>query len=59
MGLQKLAHGIDSSGKSIIILNKAKKIAKYFGKQIKKVNEKISRKTKDSKQYKYLKEVRK
>jgi putative transposase len=58
LGLKKLATGIDSDGKVIILHNKAKKVSKYFGKQIAKVSKQLSKKTKDSNQYKHLQNVR-
>ena len=57
-GLKSLATGIDSDGKVIVLHNKAKKKAKYFGKQIAKVSKQLSTKTKDSNQYKHLSNVR-
>jgi len=59
LGLKSLATGVDSDGKVIVLYNKAKKKAKYFGKQIAKVSKQLSTKTKDSNQYKHLEEVRK
>jgi putative transposase len=58
LGLKKLATGIDSDGKVIILHNKAKKVSKYFGKQIAKVSKQLSKKTKGSNKYKYLQNVR-
>jgi putative transposase len=58
LGLKSLATGIDNDGKVIILNNKAKKIAKYFGKQIAKVSKQLSIKTKDSNQHKHLSKVR-
>jgi len=58
LGLKKLGYGIDTKGNVVIINNKAKKKVKYFNKQIKKVNEKLSTKQKDSREHKRLSEVR-
>jgi len=59
LGLKSLATGVDSDGKVVVLYNKAKKISKYFGKQIATVSKKMSTKTKDSNQYKHLQQVRK
>lgn len=43
LGLSKLATGIDNKGNQIVVLNKSKKINKYFQKQIGKIQEKRSK----------------
>lgn len=60
LGLKRLATGVDSDGKVVELYNKAKKVAKYFGKQIAKVSSKISH-TKDGskRQQKLIKTRRK
>ena len=58
LGLKSLATGVDNDGQVIVLHNKAKKISKYFGKQIAKVSKKLSTKTKDSQQDIYLRKVR-
>lgn len=59
LGLKNLATGIDNLGDSIQLKNKAKKINKFFEKQIKKVNQKISKTIKYSNRNKKLKSIRK
>lgn len=58
LGLSKLATGVDSDGKVIIIPNRAKKISQHFGKQIAKVDEKISSKKEGSRRHKKLRQTR-
>ena len=58
LGLKSLATGIDSEGKVIVLHNKAKKKARYFGKQIAKVSKQLSSKVQDSNQHKHLSKVR-
>lgn len=48
LGLEKLATGIDSNGKVVIIKNKAKQISKYYSKIINEIKSKQSKKTKGS-----------
>lgn len=55
LGLKILCTGVDNEGKVVVIHNRAKKISKYYLKQIAKVQNKLSKKTKDSKKYKKLK----
>ena len=59
LGLKKLGTGVDNKGEQVIILNKTKKINKYYEKQIANVNKKMSTKTKGSNKYNKLKETRK
>lgn len=54
LGLKTLGTCIDNKGNVIVLLNKAKKISKYYLKQIAKVQSKLSNKTKGSKKYKEL-----
>ncbi len=58
LGLKTLATGIDSTGKVIHLKNEAKKIAKYFTKQIAKVSKKIDTKIKGSRRHKKLSKTR-
>jgi putative transposase len=51
LGLSKLGTGVDNKGNVIILNNKSRKIGKYFRKQIGKIQNKISNKTKGSKKY--------
>jgi putative transposase len=51
LGLSKLGTGVDNKGNVIILNNRSRKITKYFRKQIGKIQNKISKKTKDSKKY--------
>ena len=48
LGLSKLATGVDNKGNQIVVLNKSKKINKYFQKQIGKIQEKRSKTKKGS-----------
>lgn len=48
LGLSKLATGVDNKGNQIVVVNKSKKINKYFQKQIGKIQEKRSKKKKGS-----------
>lgn len=57
LGLKRLATGIDSDEQLIKIPNKAKKIDKYFGKQIAKIQKKKSKCQKGSKRYRYLSKI--
>jgi putative transposase len=59
LGLKTLATGVDNNGKVVVLRNKAKKIAKYFTKQIATVSSKLSATTKNSKRYKRLSKTRK
>ena len=58
LGLKTLATGIDSDGKIIVLRNTAKKIAKYFDKQIAKINKKLATKKKNSNQHQHLSQIR-
>jgi len=58
LGLKQLATGIDNTGKVVFLPNKAKKISQHFGKQIVKVDVKISSKIEGSSRYKRLRQVR-
>lgn len=58
LGLKSLATGIDNFGKVIVLPNKAKKISKYFEKQIAKVSSKIDVKRKYSKRQRRLRKIR-
>lgn len=57
LGLKNLGNCIDNKGNYIIIRNKAKKISKYYLKQISKVQSKLSKKKKNSINYNKLKLV--
>jgi putative transposase len=59
LGLTKLATGIDNTGKVIVLPNRAKKISQHFGKQISKVDQKISSKKEGSRRHKKFRQVRK
>jgi len=48
LGLSKLATGVDNKGNQIVVVNKSKKINKYFQKQIGKIQEKRSKTKKGS-----------
>ena len=54
LGLEKLATGVDSNGKVVIIKNKAKQISKYYSKIINEIKSKQSKKTKLSNKWKSL-----
>jgi IS605 OrfB family transposase len=58
LGLKRLATGVDNSGNQVIILNKSKKINKYFCKHIDKIKSKLSKKVKNSRSYKRLNNVK-
>lgn len=55
LGLKRLGTGIDNKGNEIVIINKSKKISKYYLKQISRIQNKLSNKEKNSKKYKKLK----
>lgn len=55
LGLKKLGTAVDNKGNVIILNNKAKKVSKYFLKQISKVQTKLSKKKKGSNKYNKLK----
>lgn len=57
LGLKRLGTGIDNKGNEIILENKSKKISKYYLKQIGKVQQKLSKKIKNSKKYNKLKKT--
>jgi transposase len=57
LGLKRLGTGIDNKGNQIIIVNKSKKISKYYLKQIGTIQNKLSQKQKNSKKYIKLKNV--
>jgi len=57
LGLSKLGTGVDNKGNVIILNNNSRKISKYFRKQIGKIQNKISKKTKGSKKYKKLRKT--
>lgn len=59
LGLKRLGTGVDNKGNEVVIINKSKKISKYYQKQINKLNSKISNKEKGSKKYKKLCKTRK
>lgn len=59
LGLSKLGTGIDNKGNVVILNNRSKKINQYFSKQINKVKSKLSKKTKGSKNYDKLNNVKK
>ena len=58
LGLKALAVGVDNTGKVIVLANKAKKISKYFMKQIANVSSKISKSKKYSRRNRRLRLVR-
>ena len=57
LGLKRLVTGIDNKVNEIILENKSKKISKYYNKQISKVQQKLSKKIKNSKKYNKLKKT--
>jgi putative transposase len=59
LGLKTLASCVDNKGNVILVHNKAKKINKYFAKQINKIKSKLSKKTKHSLSYKKLNKTKK
>ena len=59
LGLEKLATGIDSNGKVVIIKNKSKQISKYYSKIINAIKSKQSKKTKYSNKWKSLQKRKK
>ncbi len=59
MGLSKLATGVDSQGKVIVLANKAKKISAYYAKIIDGIKAKQATKTKNSRQWKHLQKRKK
>jgi putative transposase len=58
LGLEKLATGIDSNGKIIVIYNKPKKISKYFHKRIDIIKSKQAKCFKKSRRWKHLQIVK-
>lgn len=58
LGLKTLATCVDNNGNVIVLHNKAKKINKYFTKQIAKVSSKISKKQDNSNKKEKLQETR-
>jgi len=54
LGLKTLGTCIDNKGNQLVIINKAKKINKYYQKQIANVQNKLSKKDKGSRKYKKL-----
>ena len=58
LGLKRLATGIDSDGKVLILPNKAKRISQHFEKQIAIVSSKIDKKHKGSKRRRRLQRIR-
>jgi putative transposase len=59
LGLKQLATGLDTNGNTINVSNKSKKIGRYFTNQVKKINAKKAKCTKDSNRYKSLIKTRK
>ena len=59
LGIKNLVNGIDNNGNWVTIPNKAKKINKYFRKQISKVQSKMDKCERDSNKHKKLKKVKK
>jgi putative transposase len=57
LGLEKLCHGVDNSGKEVIIKNKSKKINSYYQKQIGKIQQKRSKTVKNSNRNKKIKKA--
>lgn len=57
LGLKTLGTCVDNKGNVVVIKNKAKKINKYYFKQIAKVQQKMASKKKKSKKYNKLKSV--
>ena len=55
LGIEKLASGVDNTGRWVTIPNKAKKINDYFYKEISKIQKKLSRCQKGSRRYRKLK----
>ena len=59
LGIKNLCNGVDNLGNVVTIPNKAKKINKYFRKQISTVQSKMDKCTKGSNRHKKLKAVKK
>lgn len=59
LGLKNLVHGVDNLGNVIVLKNKARRINRYFGKNISSVKTKMSTKVKHSHRWEYLNSVRK
>lgn len=59
LGLKSLATGIDNDGNVLVLPNKAKHISKYFGTEIAKIDQKLSKTTKFSNRNKNLYKKRK
>lgn len=59
LGIKNLVNGIDNMGNVVIIPNKAKKINKYFRKQIASVQSKMDKCIKGSNRHEKLKKVKK
>lgn len=59
LGIKNLVNGVDNTGNVVTIPNKAKKINKYFRKQISKVQSKMDKCTKGSNRHKKLRTVKK
>jgi len=59
LGLKRLGTGIDNKGNEVVIINKSKKISKYYLKQIANIQNKLSKKSKGSRKYKKLCKTRK
>lgn len=58
LGLKRLGTGVDNKGNEVVLINKSKKISKYYLKQIADIQSKLSKKKKGSRKYKKLKYVK-
>ena len=59
LGLKNLVHGVDNLGNVVVLKNKARRINRYFGKNISSIKTKMSTKVKHSHRWEYLNSVRK
>lgn len=59
LGIKNLVNGIDNLGDTVVLPNKAKRINRYFRKQISKVQSKMGKCAKGSNAHKKLKKVKK
>ena len=59
LGLKNLVHGVDNLGNVVVLKNKARRINRYFGKNISSIKTKMSTKVKHSHRWEHLNSVRK
>ena len=59
LGIKNLVNGVDNTGNVIVLQNKARKINKYFRKQISEVQSKIDKCTKNSNRHRKLRATKK